>query len=399
MTTTKETAPSREAELGYRLFDADNHYYETEDAFLRHLDPRLVHKAPRWVQMTESGAKRLVFGDRMNRFLGADNTFSAVGRAGSLSQGEAGVVKQQRANLEPIHADYRERDARLAVMDRQGLESSLLFPTLAVSVEPLLADDVEATYCNLHAFNQWLDDDWGFNYEGRIYGVPLISLLDPFLSVEELEFVVGRGARAVHLRTGPVAGRSPADRLFDRFWAAVAAADVAVVFHACDDSYRHELGKIWGWGNVNIPARNIPPLQRVIAGNDRPIHDTIASLIYCKLFERFPTLRLGTVELGCGWVPHLIHNLDQAGQGDLAEHPIDTFRKHIWVAPFEDEDLTGLAEAIGTDRIMFGSDYPHTDGLAEPATYAKALKGFDDAGVRKIMRDNASHLLGTHAAH
>jgi len=384
------------ASLGYRLFDADNHYYEPEDAFLRYLDPRLAHKAPRWVQM-DDGARRLIFGDRMNRFVGADHTFKQVGKAGVLQQGEAGNVVQSRSNLEDAHAHYTERDARLEVMDGQGLEASMLFPTLAVSVEALLVDDVEATYANLHAFNQWLDDDWGFNYKDRIHGVALLSLLDPFRAIDELEFLVTRGAKVVQLRSGPVAGRSPADPIYDRFWAAVTDADVAVVFHASDDSYRWEMAKVWGWGNVNVPARRIPPLQRIIGGADRSIHDTIAALVYGKLFERFPTLRMATIELGSLWVPDLIRSFEQFGAGELAEPPSETFRRHFRVMPFEDEDIAGLADAIGIDHVMFGSDYPHTDGLADPASFADQLEDFDEASTRKIMRDNLHAFLNPRA--
>ena len=86
------------ASLGYRLFDADNHYYEPEDAFLRYLDPKLAHKAPRWVQM-DDGARRLIFGDRMNRFVGADHTFKQVGKAGVLQQGEAGNRRRSRVRI------------------------------------------------------------------------------------------------------------------------------------------------------------------------------------------------------------------------------------------------------------------------------------------------------------
>jgi predicted TIM-barrel fold metal-dependent hydrolase len=392
MQTTRDAVDPRVVALGYRLFDADNHYYEAEDAFLRHLDPRVAHKAPRWVEMPD-GNRRLIFGDRMNRFVGADHTFRKVARAGILSQGEAGYIAGRDGELVPTPAECKQRSARLASMDAQGLEATLLFPTLAVSVEQLIADDVEATYANLHAFNLWLDEDWGFNYRERIYAIPLLSLLDPFLAVEELEFVLARGARAVHLRLGPVAGRSPADRIYDHFWAAVARADVGVIFHASDDSYRHELGKLWGWGNINIPAVHIPPVQRLIAGFGRPCHDTIAALIHGRLFERFPSLRLATVELGSDWVAGLVENLERAGRGALAADPVDTFRRHIWINAFANEDLAGLARLIGSDRILFGSDYPHTDGLAEPVAYVESLKGFDDRDVRKIMRDNTLEFM------
>jgi predicted TIM-barrel fold metal-dependent hydrolase len=390
MTYTDETTASGRVErLGYRLVDADQHYYEPEDAFLRHMDPALAHMGPRWVKLVRGGGKRLVFGDRMNRFLGSDHTFDPIGKPGVLLEGKG------YGELEPIRPEYRRRDSRLARMDDQGVEATMLFPTLGVSVEQLLADDVGATYTNLRAFNLWLDEDWGFNYQERIFAVPMLSLLDPFRAVEELESVIEKGARVVHLRPGPVAGRSPADPIFDRFWSVLTEGDLALAFHAADDSYRYELAKVWGWGNVNVPARNIPPLQRIIAGFGRSIHDTLVSLVYGKLFERFPTLRVATVELGCGWVPELLRNMERAGQGDLAEHPVDTFRRHVWVNAYEHEDLEGLATAIGVDRILFGSDYPHTDGLPQPVDYTGALDSFDDGAVRRIMRDNARDLLRT----
>ena len=378
--------------LGYGLFDADNHYYETEDAFLRFADPAFAHRAPRWVQ-TEDGSRRLIFGDRMNRYLGADHTFSMVGKPGSLHQGAASTATQKRSNLGPPQPEFQEREARLTWMNEQGLASSLLFPTLGLSVEALLVDDVTSTYCNLRAFNRWIDDQWGFDHQNRIFGVPLISLLDPARALEELQFVLSKGARAILLRYGPVAGRSPADPLYDPFWAMAADADIAVIYHSSDNGLRWEMAQVWGWGNINVPARNIPPLQRIIASHERSIHDTIATLIYGKVFERFPALRFAAVELGSSWVNDLLDSFERVGKDDLAEDPAETFKQHFWVTPFEDEDIRALADTIGIDRLMFGSDYPHTDGLAQPAAFAEYLGGFSPEEVRKIMHDNARALI------
>jgi predicted TIM-barrel fold metal-dependent hydrolase len=384
---------NRVQELDYRLFDADNHYYEPEDAFLRYLEPAIKHRAPRWVRLDDNGQKRLLFGDRLNRFMGADHTFAKVGRPGVLNSKGPGD-RDSYGELEDCRPEYRERETRLKLMDEQGIEATLLFPSFAVSFEQLVVDDVTATYANLRAFNRWLDDDWGFNHGNRIYGVPLMSLLDPFRAVDELEFVLERGARVVHLRPGPVAGHSPADPIYDAFWTTVTDAGAAVVFHATDDGYRHDMGKIWGWGNVNVPARNIPPIQHIIGGHHRCIHDTLVALLYGKLFERFPMLRVATIELGMSWVSELVRNLEMYGPADLDVHPLETFRRHVWVNPFETEDIEELATVIGTDRIMFGSDFPHTDGLAEPVTYKDALATFDDDTVRKIMFENARTFVG-----
>jgi predicted TIM-barrel fold metal-dependent hydrolase len=68
-------------------------------------------------------------------------------------------------------------------------------------------------------------------------------------------------------------------------------------------------------------------------------------------------------------------------------------RQHVWVAPFYEDDVTGIIETIGAERVLFGSDWPHPEGLAEPIEFVDSLTGQPDAVVRKIMRDNARELL------
>src|SRR6516225_4028610 len=97
------------------LFDSDTHYYEAEDAFLRYLDPALKHKAPRWVRIEDNGQKRLLFADRMNRFMGADQTFARVGKPGVLRQKGPGD-RAAYGELEECQSEYQVRDARLQWM-------------------------------------------------------------------------------------------------------------------------------------------------------------------------------------------------------------------------------------------------------------------------------------------
>ena len=104
-------------------------------------------------------------------------------------------------------------------MDAQGVERAVFFPTLGVGVDGLNADNVRMTYKLFRAFNLWLDDDWGFNRNHRIYGAPFLPMLDPQLACEELDFVLDRGAQVVVMRPGPAGGRSPADLAWEPFWA------------------------------------------------------------------------------------------------------------------------------------------------------------------------------------
>ena len=140
-------------------------------------------------------------------------------------------------------------------------------------------------------------------------------------------------------------------------------------------------------------------LSRILV-SDRAIHDTIASLIVHGVFKRHPTLRVASIENGSDWLHLLVKRLrKQANQTPwvFPEDPLDTIRQHVWVTPYFEEDLAALAELIGVERILFGSDWPHGEGLAQPLDFAKELHGFDEHGVRRIMRDNCLELLGPEA--
>ena len=108
--------------------------------------------------------------------------------------------------VEPLRPEYQDRDDRIRVMDEQGLGAALLFPTFGCGVEEGLRDDVDATMASLSAFNRWLEEDWGFDYEHRIIAAPMLSLADPEAAVAEVESLIERGVRIVHVRPAPVPG-------------------------------------------------------------------------------------------------------------------------------------------------------------------------------------------------
>ena len=123
----------------------------------------------------------------------------------------------------------------------------------------------------------------------------------------------------------------------------------------------------------------------------------MASLIVHGVFFRHPTLRVTSIENGSDWVHLLAKRLrKKANQVPSAflKDPIEVLRRNVWVTPYYEEDLHALADTIGVSQILFGSDWPHGEGLAEPMQVAKELTGFNDADVRAIMRQNALTLLG-----
>jgi hypothetical protein len=168
--------------VDFPVFDADNHYYETRDAFTRYIDPALRKRAVQWA--TIDGKERLLVGGRVNRFI-PNPTFEHVSRPGALSEyfrAKAGVGDMRSAfgELEPISSrpEYRDRNARLSLMDQQGLEACIMLPTIGVGMEAALEHDQEACTAVFTAFNRWLDEDWGFHFGDRIYATPYVSLID-----------------------------------------------------------------------------------------------------------------------------------------------------------------------------------------------------------------------------
>jgi predicted TIM-barrel fold metal-dependent hydrolase len=311
-----------------------------------------------------------------------------------------GVNPDDLRVVEPIHEEYRDRDGRLTEMDAQGLAAILLFPTMGCGVEQALRHDVPATMASLKAFNRWLDEDWGFAYQGRIFGAPMISFADVDGTLAELDYVLERGARILCVRPAPVPGsngqpaRSLGDPAHDPIWAKIADAGIPVAFHLSDSGYTG-VSAMWG-GPPDFDPFHIDPFTKLVI-SDRAIHDTIGSLIVHGVFNRHPALRIASIENGSQWVPLLMKRLKKLANQQprhFTFDPVAQLKEHVWVSPYFEEDPKELASHIGTDRILFGSDWPHGEGLSEPTDYVKELGDFDEAGVRRVMRDNVLDLLG-----
>ena len=149
-------------QLPFKYFDCDNHYYEAVDAFTRHIEPQYRKRAIQWAQL--DGRQRLLVGGRVNRFI-PNPTFDPVGKPGALDEYFRGRnpkgadLNALFGELEPISPAYRDRDARLALMDEQGMQGAILLPTLGVGMEQALLPDLDAAAATFRAFNRWMDED------------------------------------------------------------------------------------------------------------------------------------------------------------------------------------------------------------------------------------------------
>jgi predicted TIM-barrel fold metal-dependent hydrolase len=382
-------------DLPHLAFDADNHYYEALDAFTRHLDPKL---GPRCVQWSEiDGRKYHVVGGRVSRAV-VNPTFDPIAKAGAMHDYFRGNPDGKSPmeflrEREPIRPEYRDRDARLATMDEFGLEKIWLFPTLGILYEELLKDDVFAVTKTFTAFNRWLDEDWGCNYQDRIFAAPYLSLCDLDWAISELEWALERDARVVVMRpaapTTATGQLAPADPAFDPFWARVNESGIAVVVHAGDSGYSSQGYAKDGFG-ASFEGAGRPSVKMFAI--ERAAYDFLISVMFDQLFVRFPNVRLASVENGSEFLPDLFKKLGSTNRkmpGYFRDDPVEAFRRNVWINPFWEDDVEEIVELMGDDRVIFGSDWPHIEGMPRPLDYAAELKEFDDDTRRLILRDNA----------
>lgn len=389
--------PSRD--VPYPLFDADNHLYETEEALTKYL-PDEYRGAIEYVQVR--GRTKIAIRGQISEYI-PNPTFNVVARPGAMEEyfrvGNPEGKDRREIFGEPMKSvpAFREPGPRLALMDELGIQRTLMFPTLASLIEERMRDDPELIHVVIHALNEWLHETWSFDYEGRIFTTPVITLPIVDKAVEELNWVVERGAKAVLIRPAPVPGyggsRSFGLPEFDPFWERVVETGVLVALHSSDSGYSRYANDWEGSKREFLPFA--PDVFRMVA-EWRPIQDSVAALVCHGALSRFPGLNVAVIENGASWVKPLLDtfaDLYKKMPHQFLEDPVEVVRRQVHVSPFWEEDMAELSELIGVERVLFGSDYPHPEGLADPITYVDELKGMSEEHKALIMGGNLARLI------
>ena len=390
-------------ELPYGMYDADNHLYETRESFTRHL-PANRRRDLFW-STDERGHSHIIMGGHVWDYV-PNPTFNPVSVAGALTdmftgeKSKAQVITDGYKVVEPLaeHPEYQYKEARLARLTEQGIDGCLLFPTLASGIEERVREDIPLMFDILWAFNRWLEEDWGFDIEGRIYSAPIMALADVDRAVELIDWMIERGCKAVDIRSAPVLTaqgfRSPADPMFDPVWARMAEAGILVGVHAGPVSYTKYTGD-WS-GEYTYRAFSKTAFEHV-ALHGRAVSDFFTAMTTQGALTRNPTLKLVSVENGSDWVPSLIDRLKlyyHRYPGDFPEDPVEAWERNVWISPFWEDPIREVNRHVPTERILAGSDFPHAEGLSNPTDFIKGLTDFSEADQRLIMRENLKSLMG-----
>ncbi|HEX5588352.1 MAG TPA: amidohydrolase family protein [Acidimicrobiia bacterium] len=425
MTATQSSEQSANA-LPYPINDADEHSTPARGAYEKYIDPDKRDMAIRYVT-TDSGFPQALYNGRPARFtfknfqvVGSNDQLAEVGvsdAGGSEEMGGAPVPGSLLTRLNPLKdldAEGRKEFARkyramqeqldnpadrLTVMDSQGIGAAVNFATLP-GTEVEFEDDYDGLYANLTALNRYLGNEWGFNYENRLFTPPFVSFADPDAALAQLDDIMKiEVPKVIQTSQGPSMHTSPFRPENDRFWDICSEAGIKLTTHLATVTRYGAQGLDWSEEEVMLGDMNA--FQWVFYYGDRPAMETAGAAILQGWFARFPKMQLLLSEQGTVWVPYTVRKLDhsflmgrRASFGrKLERRPSEYFKDHVFVAPFPEENVDRIVEAVGTKPIVFGSDFPHGEGLPEPSMYLGQLKNLDETQTKEIMSDNLARFL------
>ncbi|MGE0878435.1 MAG: amidohydrolase family protein [Acidimicrobiia bacterium] len=418
-----------ENRLGYLVNDADEHSTPPVSAFLDYIDPD-----KRDVAITEinrdRGKHEYIWGGKPDpspvKSLGNEQVIGSMdvqarvgldqrGRSEELI-GNAPIPGSLLNKLNPLRGldeegrkeftrRYRALQEqldnptdRLNVMDAQGIDAAVNF-VVVPGIEVHFEDDYDALYANLNALNRYLGEVWGYNHSDRLYTPPMVSFADPDAAVDQLKRIMAiEVPKVIQTATGPSMHTSPFRPEMDRFWEICSEAGIGLSTHLASVTRYAAQGIEWSEDEVILG--DMSAFQWTFYYGDRPAMETVGAAILQGWFARFPKMKLLLAEQGTVWLPYLIRKMDhaflmgrRASWGKLTMRPSDYFRKHCFVAPFPEENLDRVIEAVGVDPIVFGTDFPHGEGLPDPSLYLGQLTNLSTADAKAVMRNNLGRFL------
>jgi predicted TIM-barrel fold metal-dependent hydrolase len=371
--------------------DADSHIMETKDWIANFTDPEILAKLPE-MSLLKSGTKSF---EVINEAVLKQKQRVAAGTAA------IDVVKGLKGWNAPGAFDAAERTAAL---DDLGFNRQLVFSTFSAS-QYLHHEDPDVRYGGIRAHNRAMTAFCG--RDSRLVAAGQVSLGDLERCVAEMAEGVRLGCGAFWIPGMPVGDKSPGHPDFDRVWQAFCDLNVPFLLHVGLNSPT----KIATYENNGQPRPK--DITGAEGGENLRVRDFmllsvgpqqfLTALVFDGVFERFPRLRGGVIELGAGWVPEYLRTLDLSQKIFKRTDPSveglrlkasEYIRRAVKFTPFPGEDVGRLIRDAGAELFMFSSDYPHPEGTDDPiGRFERTFKGISEEAKAKFYCENFQAMM------
>ena len=387
------------------MISVDDHVMEPKELWQEQLPPSLRDRGPRTVRervkLSFKGGhygfeRDVADGDWCDVWL-FDDLVTPTG----LLHAPAGVPRDEQRNIPAVYEDFRDgtwdQTARLADMDLNHVDAAMnypnIFPRFAGQGFLERADKDLALAC-LRIYNDWMIDDWCAGAGcGRLIPLTLVPLWDPLLAAEEVRRCAAKGSFAIAFSENVAKLGQPSlySGAWDVLWEACGESDTSVSMHIGSSS--------------SMPTTSDDaPLATSMSMYAQNAQGSLCDWVFSGSLERFPNLTIAFAESQVGWMPFQLERMDAVwrdGRADV-DHvktlPSEQIKGRVYGCVFD--DLHGLInrDAIGTDHILWETDYPHSDGTF-PHSRKIAHELFTAAGMnaeecRMVLRSNAVKAYG-----
>jgi predicted TIM-barrel fold metal-dependent hydrolase len=387
------------------MISVDDHVMEPKELWQEQLPASLRDRGPRTVrEKVKLSFKGGHYGFERNAEDGQwcdvwlfDDLVTPTG----LLHAPAGVPRDEQRNIPAVYEDFRDgtwdQTARLADMDLNHVDAAINYPNIFPRFAGqgfLERSDKELALACLRIYNDWMIDDWCAGAgKGRLIPLTLVPLWDPALAAEEVRRCAAKGSYAIAFSENVAKLGQPSlyTGAWDVLWEACQETDTSVSMHIGSSS--------------SMPTTSDDaPLATSMSMYAQNAQGSLCDWVFSGSLERFPDITIAYAESQVGWMPFQLERMDAVwrdGRGDVDNVktlPSEQVKGRVYGCVFD--DLHGLInrDAVGTDHILWETDYPHSDGTF-PHSRKIAHELFTAAGMnaqecRMVLRSNAVKAYG-----
>jgi uncharacterized protein len=379
---------------GLRVVDADTHLTERHDL---------------WTSRAPAGME-----DRMPHVAEVDGQATWVVEGAVLGRAGAGGVVDKDNNkgrsfealfeweIDKAHPGAYDPVARLAMMDEAGVHAQVIFPNTVGLGGQALGGAVEDVAFRLLCMEIYNDSNAEMQEASgnRLLPMAVLPAWDVDSCVREAQRCAAMGMRGVNMTSDPQDQGGPdlASRAWDPLWEACADLHLPVHFHIGASLTTMTFFDNYPWPSHDDDTKLAIGGTLLFIGNGR----VVVNIICSGMLERYPELKIVSVESGAGWVPFILEALDYEMaenapklREELSLSPSEYFKRQIYATTwFERTDLPALVRGVGEDNILFETDFPHPTCLyPDPLGSAVAnMRELTTAQRDKILSGNAVDL-------
>ena len=377
------------------VIDADGHVLEPPDVWQRYVDPTYRGRAIR-VRRGDDGRDVLEVDGRPARLTTAEMLGGFGGMGKPMEELAQACLAGRYAESAPAAAV--DPAARLALLEHDGIDAAILYPSLGLQWEAEVSDPAYAL-AHCRAYNRWIEE-FAAGSGGRLVPIAHLSLGDPDEAAVELRRAVRAGARGGFLLPFTLSGVPHGHPAHDPLWAAAQDLDVPIAIHTGVDPHERSLhhrftGLRWP---EDVPA-GIWYHELLFP---QAVQQAFSTFFLYATFDRFPRLKLVVLESGAGWLGFWLDRMDALARGTLRvtlpmrDLPSTYVRRQCWISADPDERaLPPIIMHVGDDRFLWATDYPHSD---HDAGYMEELRELaaelPAASATRLLGENAARLYG-----